>query len=200
MANESHLTDCGLPGITKIPYGLHACHFYPSRAELVDALVPYFLAGLYNLEKCLWIAAPPLPAAEALTALQRPWRGVDRAIARGALRIVDFDDWYGKSAVDPEEIIQGWLKEEQAALAEGYRGLRITGNTSFITPATWPAFMEYERKVTGALNGRRIIALCSYDLASCSGAQTLEVMRGHDCSFHRPDAAWQVMSLDGRRP
>jgi hypothetical protein len=32
------------------------------------------------------------------------------------------------------DVIQFWLEEEERALAEGYNGLRITGNTSFLTP------------------------------------------------------------------
>jgi len=28
------LTDCGLPGIHQIPYGVHMCNFYRSREEL----------------------------------------------------------------------------------------------------------------------------------------------------------------------
>jgi hypothetical protein len=200
MSSDTHLTDCGLPGITRIPYGLHACHFYPDRAQLVEALVAYFLAGLYNHEKCLWITAAPLPAAEAREAMRATWPAVERHIEQGALRIVDFADWYGGVELQPGNVVAAWLREEETALAEGYRGLRITGNTSFVKREDWAAFMEYERLVGERLVGRRILALCSYELASCSGAQTIDVMRLHDCSFHRPDAAWQVMSVERNRP
>jgi hypothetical protein len=192
MSGDMQLTDCGLPGIARIPYGLHACHFYPDRAQLVEALVAYFLAGLYNKEKCLWMTAPPLPAAEALEAMRAAWPAVDKAVAQGALHILDFADWYGETEVQPARVIAAWLREEQQALAEGYRGLRITGNTSFVKPGDWAAFMEYERQVQLSLPGRRIVALCSYELAACRGAQAGEVMRVHDCAFHRPDAAWAV--------
>jgi len=47
----SNLTDCGLPGIRNIPYGVHMCHFYRGREELAAVLVPYFAAG------CIGIAA-----------------------------------------------------------------------------------------------------------------------------------------------
>jgi hypothetical protein len=94
--------------------------------------------------------------------------------------------------VQPARILAAWSREEQQALAEGYRGLRVTGNTSFVQPADWAAFMEYERQVQLGLPGRRIVALCSYELSSCRGAPASEVERLHDCSFHRPDAAWAV--------
>ena len=64
-AEPSSLTDCGLPGVKEIPYGVHMCHFYRGREDLVEALVPYFVAGLRNGERCIWITAAPLSAAEA---------------------------------------------------------------------------------------------------------------------------------------
>jgi hypothetical protein len=199
MSRSLHLTDCGLPGITKIPYGLHACHFFPHRAELIDALLSFFLAGLYNSEKCFWVTAPPLPASEAEHELRNAWPGVQQALTTGAIRIVDFARWYGETAMVPAKVVDAWLKEEAQALAEGYQGLRLSGNTSFVQPSERPIFMEYERQATKAFSRRRIIALCSYEVSSCSEEQAIDVIRAHDCSFHRPDAAWQVMSTNGER-
>ena len=70
MANPAHITHFGLPGIGRIPFGMHTCHLYNNRDQLVAALVPYFVAGLRGNERCLWITAPPLPASEAISALR----------------------------------------------------------------------------------------------------------------------------------
>lgn len=192
---ETHLTDCGLPGIGSVPYGMHACHFYRTRAELVDALVPYFLAGLRRNERCLWITAPPLPANEAMQALHSAWDGMDDAIEAGALRILDFDQWYASSArLKGLDVVKFWLEEEERALAAGYSGLRITGNVTFLKPGDWPTFMEYERAVTARFDGRRIVALCSYMLPTCTPQQVRDVMDAHPCAFDRPDANWQVLA------
>jgi hypothetical protein len=84
-------------------------------------MVPYFIAGLRENERCLWITAPPLPAHEASQAL--------RAASD------DFDQWYGSlGRLKGLDVIHFWLEEEERALAEGYNGLRITGNASFLTP------------------------------------------------------------------
>jgi two-component system, sensor histidine kinase PdtaS len=66
----SHTTECGLPGLATIPYGVHMCHFYETRAELAAALVPYFVAGLRKQERCIWITAQPLDAAAAAAELR----------------------------------------------------------------------------------------------------------------------------------
>jgi two-component system, sensor histidine kinase PdtaS len=194
-AELPNLTDCGLPGIARIPYGLHACHFYPDRQRLVEALVPYFLAGLRNNERCLWVAAPPLPALEARQALEAAWDGVGAAFDAGAIRILDFDEWYASAAgLNGLDVVQSWLDEEQKALAAGYNGLRLTGNTSFLQPGDWATFMEYERAVSEHFSGRRIVALCSYTLQGRSAREVGEVMHAHECVFDRPDATWQVVA------
>jgi MEDS: MEthanogen/methylotroph, DcmR Sensory domain len=80
MANLSHITRCGLPGIEWVPFGMHACHFYSSTDQLVAALVPYAVAGLRGNERCLWVTAPLLPARGALQALRAACDDVDDAI------------------------------------------------------------------------------------------------------------------------
>jgi DcmR-like sensory protein len=59
MANLPHITRFGLPGIDRVPFGMHACHFYSNRDQLAAVLVPYSVAGLRRNERCLWVTAPP---------------------------------------------------------------------------------------------------------------------------------------------
>ncbi len=114
MVNIPYITRCGLPGIEHVPFGMHACHFYRNRNELVAAMVPYFIAGLRGNERCLWITAPPLPADEASQALRAASDAVDEAIQAGALRILDFDQWYGSlGRLKGLDVIQFWLEEEE---------------------------------------------------------------------------------------
>lgn len=190
---DTHFTRCGLPGIELIPFGMHACHFYSTRDELVAALVPYFVAGLSGNERCLWITSAPLPASEAIQALRLAWQGADEAIRTGALRIIDFDEWYASSEERKSvDVLQIWLGEEEQALAAGYSGIRITGNITFLKPSDWSAFMKYERAVSAEFAGRRIVAFCSYLLAQLSEEQRTEVRQAHNCTFELRDTTWQV--------
>ncbi|HEX7158779.1 MAG TPA: MEDS domain-containing protein, partial [Edaphobacter sp.] len=54
------LTRYGVPGIGKVPFGTHVCHFRRVREDLIDTLAPYFAAGLRNNERCVWVT--PFPA------------------------------------------------------------------------------------------------------------------------------------------
>ena len=192
----SHLlTDCGLPGIREIPYGVHMCHFYRGREDLVEALVPYFVAGLRNGERCIWITAAPLSAAEAKLELRAAGFDPEAAISAGALTIRDFSEWYAeKENLKGNQVVELWLAEEQRALAEGYRGLRITGNVTFLKRDDWPVFMEYEALVNQAFHGRRIVTLCTYQSHACGAAEMLDVVHRHNCALDRPDEGWQILT------
>lgn len=191
----SSLTDCGLPGIRDIPYGVHMCHFYENREDLAAALVPYFSAGLRNNERCIWITAEPLRAEAAKHELRKAGFDLDAAVKAGRLTVRDFSDWYAEAGrLKGTEVVELWLAEEQRALAQGYNGLRITGNVTFLTSNTWPAFMEYEEIVDKAFHARRIVTLCSYRLGECGASEVLDVVHRHRCTLERPDEGWQVIT------
>jgi hypothetical protein len=117
------------------------------------------------------------------------------ALRSGALTILDFSDWYTKAeGLTSREVAALWLAEEKRALAEGYSALRITGNASFLTPETWPDFMDYEAIVQRAFEGRRIVSLCSYHVRRCTPAQILDVARRHSCALDHPDNGWQIVT------
>jgi DNA-binding CsgD family transcriptional regulator len=185
----------GLPGAAQIPHGIHMCHFYRERADLVAALVPFFVTGLSSNERCIWITAEPLPAGEAKVELQKMGLDVEAALRSEALTILDYSDWYTKAQrLTSREVAALWLAEEERALADGYSALRITGNASFLTPATWPDFMDYEAIVHRAFKGRRIVSLCSYDVLRCNSAQLIEVGRRHCCALDHVDGGGQFVT------
>jgi hypothetical protein len=192
---HSHLTDCGLPGVRHIPYGVHMCNFYRTREELIAALVPFFAAGLRANERCIWITAQPLLAVDAVAALENAAPEARAAIASGALVVRDYDDWYAVAgALKGNQVVDLWLAEENRALAEGYAGLRITGNVTFLRREEWELFMEYEELVNNAFQGRRIVTLCTYRLDSCGASEVFDVMRRHTGALERPDEGWQVLT------
>jgi hypothetical protein len=191
------LTDCGLPGIRTIPYGVHMCNFYRTREELAEALVPFFLAGLGANERCIWITAEPLKATLARASLEQAGFDVGAHLRDGSLILRDYDDWYAEAgSLKGNEVVELWLEQEQRALAQGYAGLRITGNVTFLRPDEWDLFMEYEQLVNQSFHGRRIVTLCTYHLDSCGPAEVFDVMRRHSCTLDHPDEGWQILTAD----
>ena len=194
MSSHPHITDCGLTGIKAIPYGLHMCHFYEKRADLVATLLPYFVAGLQKNERCIWITAEPLDARAAEAELGRAGLNMPAMARKGSLLIRDHSDWYGKGSLDADKNIERWLEEERRSLDEGYIGLRIAGNTGFVQPADWAAFMDYEQRADQAFASRRIVTLCSYRANPRAATDVLEVARRHGCTLERPDEGWQLLT------
>ena len=191
----THFTECGLPGVREIPYGVHMCNFYRSKEELAAALVPYFAAGLRAGERCIWITAEPLRAPEAKAALAAAGLDVAAAIGRKALVVRDYDDWYAEAgALTGNQVVDLWLAEEARALKAGCAGLRITGNVTFLRPGEWDLFMEYEALVDKAFRGRRIVTLCTYHLEHCGATEVMDVTRRHTCTLDRPDQGWQIVT------
>ena len=193
MSSHAHITDCGLTGIKAIPYGLHMCHFYETREDLAATLVPYFVAGLQKNERCIWITANPLDARAAEAQLAGTGLNMPAVTRKGSLLIRDHSDWYGDS-LDAGKAIEQWLEEERRALDEGYIGLRIAGNTSFVQPADWAAFMDYEQRADEAFASRRIVTLCSYRANPRAATDVLDVARRHSCTLERPDEGWQILT------
>lgn len=200
MSALPNLTDCGLHGVKAVPYGIHMCHFYERREDLAAVLVPYFVAGLRNEERCVWVTAEPLDAHAAKAELAGAGLNVEALERKGSLIIRDAADWF--AGIDRLEgakarIMDLWLDEERRALDAGYNGLRVTGNTAFVNRADWAAFMEYEEYAQEAFASQRIVALCSYVLDRRAGADVLDVVRRHSCTLDRADEdGWQVLGYE----
>lgn len=171
------------------------CHFYQDRAELLSAVAPFIAAGLRRGERCVWVPADPLDPARPVEELRSASRDAAAALAQGSLLVRDHRDWYVKGqGIDAAAVCALWLDEEEKALAEGYEGLRAVGNPSFVSPADWDAFVEYERAADEAFRGRRIVALCSYWRRQCRASEVLDVVHNHGCVLERGGKGWQAVT------
>ncbi|WP_158621480.1 MEDS domain-containing protein [Corallococcus aberystwythensis] len=188
------LRPSGIPAVGDLPWGSHFCQFYGDRDDLVDSLVPYFKAGLENNEHCLWVTSEPFAATDARTMLRNAVPDLDQRMARGQIEIIDHRDWYmqagGKS---PDEVLQGWVDRHGRALAQGYAGLRLTGNTYWLERQDWSGFVDYEARVTDTFKSHNIIGMCSYCLDKCGPMDVLDVVRNHQFALIRQAGAWELI-------
>lgn len=191
---DSLMRPSGIPAVGDIPWGSHFCQFYAEREDLVDGLVPYFKAGLENNELCLWVASDPFRADDARTMLRSAVPDLDDRIRDGQIEILDHEEWYMRSGKrTAAEVLQGWVHRHDRALAEGYAGLRLTGNTYWLQRSDWTGFVEYESRVSQTFQGHHIIGLCSYCTGTCQGKDVLDVVRNHQFALAREGGEWQVI-------
>jgi signal transduction histidine kinase len=193
--NDLHLMrPSGLSAVGELPWGAHFCQFYGGAADLVDALVPYFKAGLENNEKCLWVTCDPLRADDAKVALRNAVPDLAARMAANQIEILDHEQWYLRTGhQDATATLRGWVEREQQALADGFSGIRLTGNTYWVERNDWTGFVDYESRVTETFRGHRIIGLCSYCLQRCQPADILDVVANHQFALVRREGEWQVL-------
>src|SRR5437016_9814841 len=88
MATELRKT--GISVVGDMPWGTHFCHFYETKEDLLDILIPYFKAGLENEEFCIWVVSAPLGEEEARNALKQVIPEADRYLSAGHIEIVPY--------------------------------------------------------------------------------------------------------------
>ena len=191
---DEPLTDTGIDMIGEVPWGTHFCLFYKTSDGLLDILIPYFKAGLQNNEFCMWVTSEPLSRAEAEKAIRKAVPGFNRLIRSGQIEIVPHDEWSLKDGVfSLQRVLDGWIEKLEAALANGYSGLRTTGDTAWLESKDWTDFYEYEKEVDSVIGEYRMMALCTYSLDKCSATDVLDVVKNHEFALLEHEGAWELI-------
>ena len=188
------LVNTGIDVMGAVPWGTHFCQFYQTKADLLDTLVPYFKAGLENNEFCMWITAEPLSAREASQAMRRAVPDFADRVAKGQIEILPHTDWYLQGgSFDQQRVLDGWVDKLNAALAAGYAGLRLTGNTFWLEKRDWKSFTDYEAAVNDVIGKYHMLALCTYSLDKCGAAEVMDVIRNHEFALIRKEGEWDLI-------
>ena len=190
----------GIDVIGSVPWGTHFCQFYHTREDLVEILVPYFKAGLEANEYCMWVTSEPLGVEEAREALYSSIAGLRRDALRRQIEILPHTEWYLQGGrFDRERVVRGWIGCLERALACGYDGLRLAGNTMWLEAADWESFTAYEEAINSTLGSYPILSLCSYSLDKCSAREVLDVVRNHQFALIRHEGGWDLIESAERK-
>jgi PAS domain S-box-containing protein len=192
MQNE--LRDSGIDVIGSIPWGTHFCQFYKTKQDLIDILVPYFKAGLENNEFCMWVTSEPLMIVEVQETMREAVEDFDEYLRNGQIEVISYQDWYLLGGTfDDDRVLRGWVSKLERALARGFSGLRLTGNTLWLERNHWHAFTEYEAKVNDLIGRYRMLAICTYSLDKCDGAAVIDVVRNHQFALIKQEGRWDII-------
>ena len=157
-------------------------------------MVPYFAEGLHSNEFCIWITSPPLEVEEAREALQKTVPDLDEYFKKGQIEVTSYNNWYlldGK--FDSNRVLQGWVEKEKTALKHSYKGMRVTGNISWIEREHWNSLVDYEEAVNSVIGQHRILALCTYCLKNCNDTDVLDTVRNHVGTLIKQDTKWSLI-------
>ena len=79
------------------------------------------------------------------------------------MEIVPYGEWYLKDgAFDLQRVLDAWISKLNEALAKGYDGIRVTGNTAWLEKKDWKDFADYEEKVNSVIGKYHMIVICTY--------------------------------------
>ncbi|MHC4889546.1 MAG: PAS domain S-box protein [Planctomycetota bacterium] len=180
--------------VGNVPWGTHFCQFYETKEDLIDLLVPYFMAGLKNNEFCMWITSEPLNVEEAHRALKKKVRNLDGYIKKGQIEILDYTQWYTKAGrFDANEVLDGWIEKEKQALEKGFEGLRLSGNTFWLDQRDWKKFTDYEAAVNSVIGQHQMLAVCTYSLEKCTPLEIIDVVSNHEFALIRSAGKWKII-------
>src|SRR5579864_2928954 len=172
----------------------HSCCFYATKQDLLDVLVPYFKDGLERGESCLWVISGPLSAEDAKRALRQAVPDLDRHQASFSMEFIRSSEWYLKAGVfDTERVIHAWNRKLRQALARGHVGLRVSGDTGWLTNKNWQDLLDYETKLNHSIPDERMRVLCTFPVAASGASDLLDVAHVHHAVAARRNGNWEVL-------
>ena len=191
---DPNLRRTGIPPIGPLPGGSHVYMFYETPEDLIDAHGEYFGAGLVDNERCVWVLLEPVDRDRAIAGMRKAIPGFDDYLAAGAIELIHGREWYlQEDKIDPHRITGVWLAKLDEAVAQGFAGLRISGNAFWMDSHLWDSFLEYEEELQRSLAGARMVALCTYPLQLSRAADLLDVARAHHVAVTRRNGKWEFV-------
>lgn len=144
----------------------HACWGFDDRQEFADAALEFLADGLRHGQRLAHVGGEPV--AEQRERLE-PLGGVGNLIDSGALQLFELSDLYrvGKP-VDVEAQLAVYSTATEAALADGYTGLRVAAQVTDLVsePETWDAHVHWESTADRVFSNSGLSALCGYQRGS----------------------------------
>ncbi len=158
----------------------HLCFPYESEDEKRTTLVAFVRDGLARRERCVYVGSLA-DQAELLRSLEAAGVRAARALERGALVLKTQAETYLRSGrFDPDDAIRGLEELVESALADGYAGLRGTGEASApVSDELWPLVLRYESLVNERLGRSPFLAMCRLPASHDRPGRAQDLLRVH---------------------
>jgi DcmR-like sensory protein len=140
----------------------HICWAFEDRQEFVDASLEYLTDGLRYGQRLAYVGSEPVAEQRERLA---PLGDVGGMIDTGTLLLFELSDLYRiGEPVDVEMQVAAYAAATDAALADGYTGLRVAAQATDLVaePETWDAHVRWESTADRVLSPRSLSAFCGY--------------------------------------
>ncbi len=161
--------------------GDHLCCIYEDKQSSLSAITSFVLGGLKQGEKCLYIV-DDRTKKDIIQYFEDEDIDIDKYLEEGQFEFLTKKEAYLKDDYfDPDEMIDILKRAEEEALDEGYRGLRVTGEMTWVLtdlPGT-EKLIEYEAKLNKFFPDSNSIGLCQYNEKRFSPEILIDVLHTH---------------------
>ena len=179
--------------IYKAPWGSHICMFYKAKDELVNALTPYFKAGLENNEFCIWVLPNSLEVETARSALGKEINNLNYYIDKGQIEICNYQDYYIKEGVfSAFNMIDWWFKREKEVLNQNFSGIRVAGDGTDLFNAQAFKMNLYEKEINNNIGRLKLKTICTYSLDKIDTLNILNIIAYHQSTIVNRNSSWEV--------
>lgn len=165
----------------EIPLGNHLCCIYGNKDEQFSMVIPFILIGLENHHRCIYIV-DDRTIEEVMEAFRQVGMDIGKYAASKQFIFLTRHDAYLKGGFfDPNRMIALLKQAQKQALKDGYKGLRVTGEMTWIL-SKLPGverFVEYEAKLNYFFPKSKCSAICQYNEQKFSPEVLLDVIYTH---------------------
>lgn len=150
--------------ILDMKQGDHLCLIYEDEDEWLGVMVPFIRAGLEAGERCMYITSEH-DAPHVRSVLSDDIPSLSEAEKSGQFIMVSASEVYTAGGVfDPQSMISFLEYEVRNALADGFSGLRATGEMTWILKGAPGSerIIEYEALLNDFFSENECIAICQY--------------------------------------
>jgi len=169
-----------IPRLDALQASEHLCLPYENEDERASTLVAFFRDGMARHERCLFIGSAD-DQHDLLARLEAAGVPTERALERGALVLATTGETYLRTGrFDPEDALALMEGLTERALADGFAGLRATGEASAGVPdELWRQLVHYEALLNERLGRRPFVGLCRLHGLHVSPDRVRDMLRTH---------------------
>jgi hypothetical protein len=202
--------------------GEHICALYETEAEQLGVAAEYLADGLRARERAFYVA-DGAALRRFRAALNREGINVPTMVKRGAFIEATYAEAHlAGGRFDSERMLRLLNKAMETALHDGFTGLRICGDMSWLLqhPEGADQILEYEALLNQLFNGVLGAGMCQYDLRTLPAELIEQALATHTSvvldrqhklnRFYRPqsiamtraskpsDVSWKLTALRER--
>lgn len=182
----------------QISWGTQLCHYFRSKEELFEILIPFFMTGLKNNELCLWVISPLISMKEAEREMGQAVPEFTKYLERGQMKIVSYDTWDFKDGINSFNTVIHGLKSGLKKCTEGsYKGARIAVIFNSSEKQLNKEGREFERFFRESAGQCKVKAICSYSLERFDAPEILQTAFKHHRVILKCKGMWELFQSYG---